>query len=292
MTLDYKRRIQHALSRALDVDAGARCPPTLLEAMRHGVLSGGGRVRPILCMAVALAEGGDDWPLTEAAAVAVELLHCASLVHDDLPCFDDAQYRRGQPTVHALYGEPTAILVGDALIVRAFEVIAEAPTLHPRRAMTVLRALSAGVGAPGGIVAGQAWESEATVDLMAYHQAKTAALFEATVIAGAAAAGKETERWRHLGTRLGEAYQVADDLADVLSSPEITGKPTGQDTAHHRPSAVDSLGVEGAMARMSQLVEATIEAVPDCPGRAELVQLVINIAERLYPQRSAALAAG
>ena len=112
------------------------------------------------------------------------------------------------------------------------------------------------------------------------------------MIAGAAAAGKETERWRHLGTRLGEAYQVADDLADVLSSPEITGKPTGQDTAHHRPSAVDSLGVEGAMARMSQLVEATIEAVPDCPGRAELVQLVINIAERLYPQRSAALAAG
>lgn len=292
MKVDIRERAKRALRRALDFETSTRCPPRLLEAMRYAVLSGGGRVRPALCLAVAMAEGGGEPALVDAAAAAVELLHCASLVHDDLPCFDDADFRRGKPTVHRLYDEPTAVLVGDALIIRAFEIVSRAPTAHPQRMATVLREIAAGVGAPGGIVAGQAWESEDEVDLAEYHRAKTAALFEAAVAAGAAAAGGDPERWRPLGTRLGEAYQVADDLADVFSTAAETGKPGGQDASLSRPSAVGCLGVEGAMARMSQLVDDTLAAVPDCAGRGEMLKLVEGIAERLYPNLAAARAAG
>ncbi|MFN3197465.1 MAG: polyprenyl synthetase family protein [Bradymonadia bacterium] len=291
MKTDFKTRVERAVTASLSFESDTQCPPMLLEAMRHAVLSGGGRVRPMLCMAVAAAEGGAEPALVDAAAVAVELLHCASLVHDDLPCFDDATMRRGQPTVHRRFGEPMAVLVGDALIVRAFELVARAPTAHPQRMALIMREIAAGVGAPGGIVAGQAWESEPNVELTAYHRAKTAALFESAVAAGAAAVGADPDRWRALGTRLGEAYQVADDLADVLSSPDLMGKPTGQDTSLHRPSAVGELGVDGAICRMNQLIEDTVAAVPPCAGRNELIKLVESIATRLFSSAPPALAA-
>jgi geranylgeranyl diphosphate synthase type II len=201
-----------------------------------------------------------------------------------MPCFDDAPTRRGRPSVHAAFGEPIALLVGDALIVAAFEGVARAAPADPQVAAALSLILARSVGMPGGITAGQAWESESLVDVDAYHRAKTGALFVAATTAGAVAAGADPGPWRDLGSRLGEAYQVADDLADALSSEAETGKPQGQDAAHARPSAVAALGVQGAVARLETLIEAAAGSIPPCPGAGVLRDLVILQAKRLAPK--------
>jgi geranylgeranyl diphosphate synthase type II len=227
---------------------------------------------------------GDDVPaVTDAAAVSLELLHCASLVHDDLPCFDDADMRRGQPSVHAIYGERLAVLAGDGLIVLAFENLAWHTLRHPERLAPLLMIVGRAVGLKEGIVAGQAWESEEQVDLSEYHRQKTAALFAAATEAGAAAAGRNPADWRTLGANLGEAYQVADDLRDVASTAEELGKPVGQDATHDRPSAVRELGVEGALDRLVGLIAEAVDSVPVCPGAAKLKALVVGEIQRLLP---------
>ena len=154
---------------------------------------GGARIRPTILMSVALACGDDRPELSDAAAAALELIHCASLVHDDLPCFDDADLRRGKPSVHRAYSEPLAVLTGDSLIVLAFEVLARAAPHAPDRAMQLVLTLARQTGMPNGICAGQGWESEARIDLSAYHQSKTGALFIAATQMGAVAAGQEAE---------------------------------------------------------------------------------------------------
>ena len=245
---------------------------------------GGGRVRPKLLLAVAGACGDPNPSLTDAAATGLELLHCASLVHDDMPCFDNAATRRGRPSVHAAFGEAIALLAGDALIVAAFEGVARAAPAEPQIAAALSLILARSVGMPGGITAGQAWESESRIDLEAYHRAKTGALFVAATTAGAVAAGADPGPWRALGAKLGEAYQVADDLADALSSEAETGKPQGQDAAHARPSAVAALGVHGAVAKLETLIEAAAGSIPPCPGAGVLRDLVILQAKRLAPK--------
>ena len=216
-------------------------------------------------------------------ASAIELLHCASLVHDDLPCFDDASLRRGRPSVHAAFGEELAVLAGDGLIVLAFDVVARAriePVLVPK----LIRCIAQGVGASGGLVAGQAWESEQTVGLRTYHKAKTGALFEAGARAGALLAGVDAEPWAHFGARLGEAYQVADDLRDTLDDTDSLGKPVGQDMVHNRPNACHSLGVEGALDRLRKLLDQAIEATPVCAHPQRVVDWVEGFGARLYPR--------
>jgi hypothetical protein len=141
--------------------------------------------------------------MSDAAATAIELIHCASLVHDDMPCFDNADTRRGKPTVHRAYGEPLALLTGDTLIVMAFEVLARAAATDPERAVTLIRILGESTGMPGGICAGQGWESEDKIDLSAYHRAKTGALFTAATRMGAAAAGEEPTPGRSLAPASG-----------------------------------------------------------------------------------------
>lgn len=276
-------RIEQSLAAALAACDSPVCPPKLAGAIRHAVFPGGARVRPQLCLAVAQACGDDQPLLSDAAAVAIELLHCASLVHDDLPCFDDAPTRRGRASVHYAYGEPLAVLAGDALIVMAFQTLARAGVHAPLRLAPLLDLVAQGVGVPGGIVAGQAWESESRVALVTYQQAKTGALFEAAVAAGALAAGADPQPWRALGAWLGEAYQVADDIRDVAADPQLLGKPVGQDLALGRPSAARELGLEGAISLFRGLVERARAAVPDCAGTASLRALVAAEAERLLP---------
>ena len=147
------KRIETALERQFYLTRTASAPPRLMDAMRHAVFPGGARIRPQLCMAVAKACGEDDPELTDAAALAIELLHCASLVHDDMPCFDDADMRRGQVTVHKQFGEPLALLTGDALIVMAYQVLARSGRQHPLRTVQLLSVISDGVGAPIATVA-------------------------------------------------------------------------------------------------------------------------------------------
>ena len=278
--------IEQSLAAALALGEEPGCPPKLASAVRHAVFPGGARIRPQLCLAVAAACGNDDPLLTDAAAVAIELLHCASLVHDDLPCFDDAPTRRGRASVHFAYGESLAVLAGDALIVLAFQTLGLAGSKHPQRMAEVLGVVAKGVGMPFGIVAGQAWESESRVSLTAYQRAKTGALFVAATAGGALAAGADYKPWVALGEWLGEAYQVADDIRDVMADPSLLGKPVGQDVALGRPSSAIDLGLGGAIAYFEKLVQSAIDSVPECASREAMRQLVRMESERLVPREA------
>ena len=276
-------RIEQALATAIASGESPDCPPKLAGAIRHAVFPGGARIRPQLCLAVAQACGDDDPGLSEAAASAIELLHCASLVHDDLPCFDNSPMRRGRASVHYAYGESLAVLAGDALIVLAFQTLGANAARSPQRLAPLLATIAAGVGTPVGIVAGQAWECEPRVSLVDYQRAKTGALFAAATMAGAQAAGADAEPWRALGARLGEAYQAADDIRDVAGDPRVIGKPIGRDVAMVRPSWASALGLEGAIKHFNALVAGAVAAVPDCKGADQLRALVRAEAERLVP---------
>lgn len=283
--MDTIARIEEALAAAISTTEAPGCPPRLAAAMRHAVFPGGARIRPQLCISVARACGDDDPGLTDAAAAAIELLHCASLVHDDLPCFDDAPTRRGQPSVHSAFGERLAVLAGDGLIVLAFQSLAVAAGRSPARLARLMSTISHGVGMPFGITAGQAWECEPRVTLGDYQRAKTGALFAAATCAGAEAAGTDGNTWRALGEWLGEAYQVADDVRDVMADPSQLGKPTGRDVALGRPSSASEHGLSGAIQHFDRLVACAIEAVPPCRGSSQLRQLVRMEAERLVPKK-------
>jgi geranylgeranyl diphosphate synthase type II len=266
----HERRIERALEGALHTLSGGDAPPGLVAAVEHAVFPAGARIRPRLCLAVAAACGDPLPALTDAAATAIELLHCASLVHDDLPCFDDAAVRRGQPTVHRAYGEPLAVLAGDAMIVLAFETLARAAIAAPERLVRLIEIVARGVGSPHGIIAGQAWESEPRIPVVTYRRAKTAALFEAAAAAGAAAAGENGAAYRLFGQRIGEAYQIADDILDVTGKPEELGKAVGRDVTLGRPNAANDLGVHGSQHLVEQLVRDALAAVPSCRHPEEL----------------------
>jgi geranylgeranyl diphosphate synthase, type II len=289
--MDVAARIESSLADAVLLAEATGAPPRLAAAMRHAVFPKGARIRPRLTLAVAGACGDDRPALASAAAAAIELLHCASLVHDDMPCFDDAETRRGKPSVHRAFGVPLAVLAGDALIILAFQTLARVAPVAPERLGCVLAAVGDGVGVPFGIVAGQAWECEPKVDLSEYQRQKTGALFAAACVAGAAAAAHvEPEAWRLLGDRLGEAYQVADDLRDAVETEESLGKPVGRDAVLGRPSAVAEFGLGGAVARLRQLSEAAVAAIPGCPGQAMLRALMLQEAQRLVPRKLATAA--
>jgi geranylgeranyl diphosphate synthase, type II len=282
--MDAVTRIERTLSANLDRVASPDGPPLLLAAMRHAVFPRGARIRPRLCLAVAAACGEDDPKLANSAAASIEFMHCASLVHDDLPAFDNADTRRGRPSVHRAYGAPIAVLAGDALIVLAFQTIGWGAVASPLRLVDLVLVLAGATGMPSGIAAGQAWESEPSIDLGHYQRAKTGALFAAATMAGAKAAGADAEPWRELGERLGEAYQVADDVADVISSGSSFGKPVGQDARLGRPNAALTMGVDGALLQLERLAEAAAESIPLCPGRSALRSMTLSEARRLLPK--------
>jgi geranylgeranyl diphosphate synthase, type II len=286
----YSSRIEDALREATARAGGPHAPPFLFKALEHAVFPGGARIRPRLTLSVAQACGDDAPVLAASAAAAVELLHCASLVHDDMPCFDDAAMRRGRPSVHVAFGEPLALLAGDALIVLAFETAGRGGAVSPIRALALTGVLARAVGMPLGIVAGQGWESEPSPDIDAYQRAKTGALFAGAAMAGAVAAGWDAGDWPTLGYRLGEAYQVADDIRDVICSEEEIGKPADRDRTLGRPNVVHERGLEAAAGRLRMLVAEAIDSIPPCPGAAALRQQIQAQASRFLPRTALAAA--
>jgi geranylgeranyl diphosphate synthase, type II len=289
--VDAMTRVERALSSALDGSRAEDAPPLLQNAMRYAVFPGGARIRPRLALAVARACGDDKPLLAAAAAASIELLHCASLVHDDLPCFDDAATRRGKPSVHRAFGERIAVLVGDALIVLSMQALARAADRSASRLGPLVLIVTRAVGAPNGIIAGQAWECEPQVALGKYQRAKTGSLFAAASAAGACAAGYDPAAWHLLGERIGEAYQIADDIRDVLSDEQELGKPTGRDLALGRPNAVHHMGIGTAVEHLEDLVNSAIEVMPRCPGSHELRAHILAQASRLLPRELARPAA-
>ena len=275
--MDLENPVEQALATALSGTLSPDCPPKFASAMQYAVFPGGARIRPKLLLAVAHACGDADPVAAMAGACAIEFLHCASLVHDDLPCFDGAAYRRGKPSIHVEFGERLAVLVGDGLIVEAFAATANFPL--------ITRIVAQAATAPHGICAGQAWECEDSMDLVNYQRAKTGALFAACTMVGAVAAGRDPKPWQNLGMLIGEAFQVADDLRDVAGVSGEIGKPTGQDAAHGLPNMVSTLGFDGATQYLDNLLARVVDSIPDCPGRVSLGQQIVAVSRAMVPKQ-------
>jgi len=260
--------------------------PRLDAAMRHGVLVGGKRLRPVLVYAAGRALEAEERAL-DAPAMAIELIHAYSLVHDDLPAMDDDDLRRGQPTVHKAYDEATAILAGDALQALAFEVLAGSE--HPRLP-AMIRTLAEAAGRDG-MVAGQALDLAAVgghpdvAALATMHGHKTGALIRAAVRLGGLAAVPEADhRLAALDTytrAIGLAFQIHDDVLDVTGDAATLGKATGADAARDKPTYPTLMGLEGARRRSRELVEEAVAALaPLGEGADSLAALARYMIER------------
>jgi len=274
---DVAARVEGELRRALD--AGARGGPARLwEAMRYAVLGGGKRVRPALCFATAEAFGADagEGSLALRFGAALEMIHAYSLVHDDLPCMDDDDLRRGRPTVHRAFDEATAVLAGDALQSLAFEHLLAGGGDDPRPAR--LAALLAS-GATR-MVEGQSLDLEAEsasrplgeAEILDLQRRKTGALLAAAVVGGAVAATGSPQGLADPGLRLGLAFQVADDLLDRTATTADLGKRAGKDAAAGKATLPGILGLEEAGRRANRYCEEALLAFEPLGTRAEALR--------------------
>ena len=243
-------RVEQLLLARMDAIA-RRVPPKLGEAMRYSLLAGGKRLRPVLVLAfgdaTAAASNGGAGPANDAAC-AVEMIHTYSLVHDDLPSMDDDDLRRGRPTSHKVYGEAMAILVGDALLTDALATVATGPEACRARLVQELAAAAGGAGMVGGQVLDIATDRPAELDyLVRLHRMKTGALLKAScrmgVIVGGGGAA-QLEAAEIYGEAIGLAFQIADDVLDVTSTPEKMGKPTRADSEAGRHTFPAVVGLE------------------------------------------------
>jgi farnesyl diphosphate synthase len=281
----WRARVEASLDAALPRPEAS--PARLHAAMRHGVQGGGKRIRPLLVYATGTALGAAEAAL-DAAAAAVELVHCYSLIHDDLPAMDDDVLRRGQPTVHVAFDEATAILAGDALQALAFELLAGAPLAAERR-VAMLAELAHAAGA-AGMCGGQALDMQATGQRLALaaletlHARKTGALLRAAVRLGALAAGADAGLRAALdryADALGLAFQIRDDLLDVEGDPAVLGKTAGKDAAQAKATFPALLGREASRARLAVLAEQMQEALQALPGEhGALAALARQVVER------------
>jgi geranylgeranyl pyrophosphate synthase len=264
----YQQRIESVLARALEIDGGAT--PRLLEAMRYSTLAGGKRVRPVLVYATGEALGA-SLDLLDAAAAAVELIHVYSLVHDDLPAMDNDDLRRGRPTCHRAFDEATAILTGDALQARAFEVLAQAPvSIAAQARIEMLRVLADAIGTRG-MAGGQAIDLEAvkqTLDeavLERMHRQKTGALIQASVLLGAISAGAQHAPERaaltEFGAEIGLAFQIQDDILDVEGNTTALGKRAGADAERVKPTYPSVFGLDRARAAAAARRDRAVAAL-------------------------------
>ncbi|WP_341777551.1 farnesyl diphosphate synthase [Luteimonas aestuarii] len=268
----WRTRADRALVNALDGLHGTE--PRLLAAMRHAVLLGGKRMRPMLAYAAAHACGADA-EATDAPAAAVELVHAYSLVHDDLPAMDDDALRRGQPTVHVAFDEATAILAGDALQTLAFSTLATSP-LPSQRVVAMLAELAHASGA-AGMCGGQAFDLAATGQaatttlavLEHLHALKTGALLRAAVRLGAIAAGADDAtraRLDDFANALGLAFQIRDDLLDIEGDSATLGKTAGKDALQDKATFPALIGAEASRARLDALAGQMRAALEGCTG--------------------------
>jgi geranylgeranyl diphosphate synthase, type II len=263
-------------------------PPRLLDAMRYAVLGPGKRLRPILCLWAHEMLDGRCAAAALDAACALELVHTYSLVHDDLPCMDDDALRRGRPTCHVVYGEALAVLVGDALLDLAFDVVLGAPWDDPAVALCVAHTL-ADAASHRGLVGGQVLDLEAAgaqptaAQLQAIHAAKTGALLQAALLCGAHAARAseaDVATLRQAGRELGLAFQIADDVLDVVGDAVTLGKSPGKDAAEHKMTYPALYGVERSRALALEHAARAQAALGHWPGSEKLQALALYLVQR------------
>lgn len=268
--------------------AGTDAPPRLIEAMLYSLRAGGKRLRPalVLCSFEAVGGGQADKPSAEAAALAIELVHTFSLVHDDLPAMDNDDLRRGMPTNHKVYGEAMAILAGDAMLSAAFEVLAE---LGGETGVVLVRELATATG-PAGMVGGQVLDIAAegstltAEELARVHRLKTGALLRAACRLGALAAGasgKPLEAVSRFGGHIGLAFQIVDDILDVTSTAEQMGKATGKDRAAGKNTYPSLFGLDESRRLAEQQLEQAVAALHPLGSAADdLAELATFVVHR------------
>ena len=290
---EARRRVEEALVGYLpriddDPSAAAACPTRLAQAMRHSLLGGGKRLRPILALMAAEACGADAEAALPAAC-ALEMVHTYSLIHDDLPCMDDDDLRRGRPTCHKAFDEATAVLAGDALLTLAFEVVAR-DVRPPSAALACVLALAEGAG-PAGMVGGQMadlqaeGQPDATLEaLEALHRRKTGALLRASLKMGGLIAGADGPTLKALDTyghAVGLAFQIVDDLLDVQGDEAKLGKRVNKDHGLGKWTYPGLLGLEGSRRHARRLADEAVKALAPLGGRgAGLRALALDLLER------------
>ena len=257
-------RVEEALSRWVPAEA----PAGLGEAMRYGVLDGGKRLRPLLVLAACEAVNGAA-DAAMRAAVAVELIHAYSLIHDDMPCMDNDVLRRGKPTVHVQFGEASAMLAGDAMQALAFEVLTPDEGVAPATQARLVALLARSTG-HAGMAGGQAIDLAATgqaldeAALRDMHRRKTGALLQASVLMGAATGACTPAAWQALadyGAAIGLAFQVVDDILDVTQASDKLGKTAGKDADANKPTYVSVLGLDEARRQARMLHRTALDAL-------------------------------
>jgi farnesyl diphosphate synthase len=286
---DWVRAHGQRTELALDdlLDAANTNPARLHEAMRYAAQGGGKRIRPLLVYAAGVLSDDTNQSALDAAAVAIECIHAYSLVHDDLPCMDDDDLRRGRPTVHKAYDEATALLVGDALQTRAFELLANAQCDADTR-LAMISALADASGSRG-MAGGQAIDLDSVgkkldlAGLKQMHAMKTGALLSCSVQMGGIAAKLNPSQMQHLqnySEALGLAFQIVDDVLDATADSQTLGKTAGKDAANDKPTYVTLMGLDYAQKAAKDLQETAIASLESFGSKAQalkdLALLVVN----------------
>ena len=279
-------RINGILKAYLPEEKGLQS--TVMRAMNYSVDAGGKRIRPMLMLEACRLFGGDEEKAAPFMA-AMEMIHTYSLVHDDLPAMDNDEYRRGKKSTHAAFGEAMGILAGDALLNYAFETAAAALekdcTPHTARAVRILAEKAGIYGMIGGQVVDVESEGKeiSPETLLFLQENKTAALIESSLMIGAVLAGADEEnirRMERIGSDVGIAFQIQDDILDVTSTTEVLGKPVGSDEKNQKVTYVTFAGLEAAGAKVRELSERALETLRqtgrDNPFLAELIRYLIS----------------
>ncbi len=282
------KRDQELIERALsEVFRDGERYADLQEAMEYSLLAGGKRIRPVLTLETCRLCGGEPAQALPFAC-AVEMIHTYSLIHDDLPAMDDDQLRRGRPTNHVVYGEATAILAGDGLLTAAFEELTRAE-LPADRVVEAVACLSRCAG-PAGMVGGQALDMAGEgrgmtrSELEQLQSLKTGALISAAAQLGCIAAGgsrEDRDRVRAYAQALGRAFQVRDDMLDVISSDQELGKPVGSDQANEKSTFVTALGLEGCQRLVDELTGRAVKAIEGFEQPDFHIWLAESLAKRM-----------
>lgn len=257
----------------------------LYEAMRYSLLAGGKRIRPVLTLEFARL-AGMDWHDALPAACALELVHTYSLIHDDLPCMDDDDLRRGQPTTHKKFGETLAVLAGDALQPEAFRLIAEAPCMSDGSRVEAVRVLARACGADG-MVAGQVLDTlygiQTEEQLKAMYRLKTGVMISGAAELGCVAADMPADMRAQaveFADRLGLAFQIRDDMLDVVGDQQVFGKPIGSDKEEGKITYVDVDGLEGCARAVEACTRKAKDAVAQWPDHDFLFALADQLVDR------------
>ena len=272
---ESKKLVDACLERLLPPEAEE--PSTMHKAMRYSIFAGGKRVRPILVLASGQSLGGDRDALLHLGA-AIEMMHTYSLIHDDLPALDNDDLRRGRPTCHKVFGEAMAILAGDSLMTRCYQVLAELPGIEDSARLAVIREIAAATGTIRGMIGGQVVDLESegkTVDsgvLEYIHQSKTGALLTACVRSGAIAAGAkapELQALTEFGNKVGLVFQIVDDILDITASSEVLGKTAGKDVKSKKATYPAFYGVEASRQKARTLAASALEVIRDFGAAAD-----------------------